>query len=101
MRSKDRNATSRRRWVAGSCCQICGERIFFYQRFNWDHIVPMSLGGARGRSNKALSHVLCNSVKGSRHPFSLRTKQEREQIRHVVRDETWLALCRVWAGHPD
>lgn len=98
MRRKDLQAASLRRWSPGICCQICGEKIFSYQRFNTDHTIPMSLGGRPGKANKALAHVLCNLVKGDRYPFSLRTAQEREEIRRLVREKTWQALCRIWAG---
>lgn len=79
-------------------CSICGEPVRQWQQFNWDHGVPVSLGGKRGRSNKAYAHCLCNAVKGNRHPFSLRTAAERDAVRARVRPQTWQQLCLIWAG---
>lgn len=88
-------------WKSGAVCIICGERIHLFQQFNYDHLIPVSRGGQRGRENKYLAHVICNSVKGNQWPFWLRSRAEREKTRTVVRHQTWLALCRAWAGHPD
>lgn len=85
-------------WIPGVCCSICGERIEQFQAFNWDHELPMSLGGPRGRRNKALAHVLCNSVKQSRHPFSMKTAEEREFIRHYIKKATYAKLVELWSG---
>lgn len=92
---------AKRRWKRGLCCRICGCTIHMWQRFNFDHSVPVSRGGRRGRINKHLAHSLCNAVKGNRHPFSLKRPEEREQIRPYLREQTWLALCRIWAGGVD
>lgn len=97
----DHRATSRRHWKPGSICVICGEKIYSFQQFNWDHLIPMSRGGQRGRNNKYRTHVICNAVKGNKWPFWLRTENEREQVRRKVREKTWLALCAAWEGHPD
>lgn len=89
-----------RHWKPNLPCSICGTVIEQWQWFNWDHIVPMSLGGRRGRSNKALAHRLCNSVKGNRFPFSLKTPEEREAARRLVSARVWTYLERVWSGEP-
>lgn len=78
-------------------CAICGDPVRPWQIFNWDHIVPMSRGGPRGRINKALAHQLCNAVKGNRHPFSLRTAAEREAVADLVSPRTYRKLQRLWA----
>lgn len=87
-----------RRWHPGLVCCICGSTIWRWQAFNNDHVVPMSLGGKRGKANKEFAHQLCNSVKGNRHPFSMRTPAEREAVRHWVKAETYERLLRTWAG---
>lgn len=92
---------AKRRWHPSVACRICGESIHLWQRFNFDHFVPVSKGGRKGRINKHLAHSLCNAVKGNRHPFSLKTTAEREQIRPYLREQTWLALCRIWDGGVD
>lgn len=92
------NAQSPRRWFPGMTCSICGEGIRQWQVFNFDHVVPMSAGGARGRRNKRYAHVLCNSIKADRHPFSLRTRVEREAVRARVKPATYARLLDVWAG---
>lgn len=90
-----------RRWKPGSCCVICGEKIFPFQSFNFDHLIPMAQGGKRGRGNKYLAHTICNMVKGSRWPFWLRTTEERLAVKRQVRKETYERLCRAWEGYLD
>jgi len=97
-RARRQNAQSPRRWFPGMTCAICGEGIRQWQAFNHDHQLPMAKGGAKGRKNKQYTHVLCNSVKGDRYPFSLRTQAEREAVRNRVRPETYAKLQRIWAG---
>lgn len=94
-------AVTPRRWYPGMTCSICGAEIRSYQRFNRDHTIPRAAGGPAGRKNKAPAHVLCNLVKGSRHPFSMRTADEREQVRVRVTPDTWRRLLRIWAGEAD
>ncbi len=79
-------------------CGICCEFIRPWQPYNIDHEVPMSRGGRRGKINKQYAHQLCNSVKGDRYPFSLRTPEEREAVRALVQPATYCKLQRVWAG---
>lgn len=71
-----------------------------WQRFNWDHEIPVSKGGRRGRLNRRIAHCLCNSVKGDRYPFSLRTKAEREAFKAHVLPRTYRRLQRIWNGEP-
>lgn len=88
-------------WRYGMCCCICGSAIQPWQRFNWDHQVPMAKGGRRGRANKDYAHVVCNSVKGDRWPFSLRTEQDRDAVRAWVKPRVWRRLQRIWNGGED
>ena len=88
------------RWFLGMTCAICGTPITPWQDFNRDHHIPLSRGGRRGRINKVWAHCLCNSVKGNRHPFSLRTPADREAIRPHVNPRTYRRLERIWAGEP-
>lgn len=101
MTATDGVARDKRHWKPGVVCIICGEKIYHFQRFNYDHLIPMSRGGARGRSNKYLAHVVCNMVKGSQWPFWLRNNDERMKVRSQVSLAVWAALCRAWRGHPD
>jgi hypothetical protein len=87
-----------RYWRPGAVCPICGEPIRMWQQYNWDHQVPMSQGGARGRKNKYLAHMLCNSVKGNTYPFSLRTPADRAALRARVKPALYARLERVWRG---
>lgn len=91
-------ALSPRLWFPGMTCSICGTAIRQWQQFNWDHDIPISRGGPRGRRNKRHAHLLCNSVKGNRHPFSLRAPADREAIRVWVKPSTYAKLQQVWAG---
>lgn len=87
-----------RTWKPGMVCSICGEFIRRHQGFNLDHEIPISRGGRRGKINKRIVHVICNAVKGSRYPFSLRTAEERAAVRSLVQDKTFRRLAMVWAG---
>lgn len=53
-------------------CYLCGGRILDPQRrdsCNIDHIIPRSLGGtSRHTDNLALTHISCNTSKGSEGP---------------------------------
>lgn len=90
-----------KRWYPGALCSICGEHIHVWQRFNFDHIVPVSRGGKRGKVNKALAHCLCNAVKGAQYPFSMRTPAERDAVRAQVTTRTWRRLNRIWRGEDE
>lgn len=92
------DSLSTRRWHPGSVCSICGEKIYCYQPFNYDHKVPVSKNGKRGRANKFLAHCICNVVKGNQHPFELRTKDQRQAIKKQVSAATWVKLQRAWQG---
>lgn len=97
-------AESRERLLASAIaavCDICWESIYPWQDINWDHVVPRSQGGARGARNKRLAHSICNTVKGSRLNFTLRTKPEREALRLQVKATTWTRLERAWHGQSD
>jgi 5-methylcytosine-specific restriction endonuclease McrA len=48
----------------------------------WDHVHPLSKGGAHAISNLRPSCVHCNSRKGSTHPF---TDEMKETIANDVR----------------
>lgn len=97
-RPRTMGALSPRMWYPGMSCIICGEKVRPWQAFNWDHVVPISKGGPRGKKNKAIAHLLCNSVKNDRHPFSLRTLNDREAVRPFVSTHTYERLLRIWAG---
>jgi hypothetical protein len=87
-------------WFPGMTCSICGTPIRQWQWFNWDHDIPMARGGRRGRANKRYAHLLCNSVKGDRWPFSLRTPEERRAVQALVHPRTYQRLTRIWRGEP-
>lgn len=86
--------------AAAAVCDICWESIYPWQDINWDHVIPMAQGGARGGKNKRLTHSICNTVKGSRLNFTLRTVEERDALHDVVKTSTWVKLLRAWSGHP-
>lgn len=91
-------ALSPRYWSENLVCCICGSRILRSHPFNRDHIIPMAKGGPRGKVNKAFAHLLCNSVKGDRFPFSLRTPEEREAVRAWVTARTYNKLLWLWGS---
>lgn len=46
-------------------CGICEEPILDYDQANIDHVVPLSKGGSDTLDNMQISHITCNSKKGS------------------------------------
>jgi len=60
-------------------CWICEVELDVVQ---WDHVHPLSKGGAHVRSNLRPSCVRCNSRKGSIHPF---TDEIKEKVANDVR----------------
>jgi len=87
--------------AAAAFCHICWESIYPWQPLNWDHVVPMAKGGARGVKNKRLTHEICNTVKGDQIDFYLRTEAEREAIRLLVKPATYARLVRAWNGYAE
>ena len=45
-------------------CQICGKQIRKVD-YSFDHIIPLSLGGAHSQENLQLTHRSCNSSRGA------------------------------------
>lgn len=44
-------------------CGICAKPILVYDEIHFDHIVPLSRGGAHAKDNIQVSHARCNLVK--------------------------------------
>lgn len=60
-------------------CWICSVKLDVVQ---WDHVHPLSKGGAHVRSNLRPACKNCNGRKGSKHPF---TNEMKEKIANEVR----------------
>ena len=60
-------------------CWICSIELDVVQ---WDHVHPLSKGGAHVRSNLRPACKNCNGRKGSIHPF---TNEKKTEIANVVR----------------
>ena len=60
-------------------CWICSVKLDVVQ---WDHVHPLSKGGAHVRSNLRPACKDCNGRKGSIHPF---TDEKKNEIAEVVR----------------
>jgi 5-methylcytosine-specific restriction endonuclease McrA len=60
-------------------CWICEVKLDVVQ---WDHVHPLSKGGAHVRSNLRPACKDCNGRKGSIHPF---TDEKKNEIANVVR----------------
>lgn len=82
-------------------CFLCWEAIYPWQDYNWDHVVPMSRGGARGKRNQRLTHTICNSVKGNEVDFFLRTEQQRQLVLDRCTERIRVRLQRAWNGVAD
>jgi 5-methylcytosine-specific restriction endonuclease McrA len=50
----------------GWVCHLCREKIDGREDLNFDHVVPLSRGGAHSMANISPSHALCNNRKGPR-----------------------------------
>jgi 5-methylcytosine-specific restriction endonuclease McrA len=46
-------------------CHLCGLPVGARER-HWDHVVPLSKGGAHSMDNIRVSHAVCNQRKGNR-----------------------------------
>ena len=85
-------------------CLLCGEALDLsisrgaYGSVTFEHVLPKLLGGAKGRSNLALSHKECNHWRGSRRllrcvrPAWLESVSERGR-RPLV------PMCGIWFSH--
>ena len=49
----------------GMVCHICDGEIESKRDLHFDHVIPLSRGGAHSRSNIRPSHALCNRRKGN------------------------------------
>lgn len=59
----------------GEPCPFCGRGMFLDQDLDFDHIVPVALGGKEGP--KRLSHAPCNRSAGGKLAASIRAGRER------------------------
>jgi len=88
-----RDARRRTVWErAGGRCEYCqaDERICG-QRFETDHIIPLSAGGADDPSNLALACRACNGFKGATFEVLDASKGTRTAVFHPRRD--------AWTDH--
>ncbi len=54
-------------WLASDgLCGICREAIRVYDEIHFDHVVPLSRGGAHSTENIQVSHASCNMKKGAK-----------------------------------
>lgn len=72
--------------AAGGRCAGCGMRIGPGQRWDLDHIVPLSEGGSNGEDNL---QVLCRTCHGgkTRREQSEAGKARRRRLRHLGANE--------------
>ena len=52
-------------WEMSKICFVCQKVIRNFQESSIEHIIPKSLGGTYKLRNLALSHVMCNQLRGS------------------------------------
>lgn len=60
---------------ANNCCTYCLEPLF---EMHWDHVVPLSRGGATSKGNLAPSCPQCNMSKGAKTVMEWRLRQRRQ-----------------------
>ena len=57
-------------------CQICRKKVKLSE-LSFDHIQPISKGGAHTTSNLQVTHLHCNLARGTRGPAQMRLKESR------------------------
>lgn len=62
-------------------CYLCGKIIKPGQRWNLDHVVPKSRGGATHYTNLKPVHCDCNTAKADKLLSEYRLMQERQKKR--------------------
>ena len=77
-------------------CQACGWRLTPGQRWEVDHIVPMSLGGRHQADNLQVLCAACHGSKTNLHDRPVLSKAKRLQSRHLgaVRSRTTIPGSR-------
>lgn len=67
---------------AGGLCHLCGQKIHVGQRWDVEHVKPLSMGGADDDTNMAPAHVECHAVKTAEETTQ-RAKADRARARHL------------------
>lgn len=64
--SMNGNATKRMKlWTENPYCFVCGKLIPEFGKSTLEHIIPKSKGGSNAINNLAVSHRICNLIKGN------------------------------------
>lgn len=58
-------AENQQMFLSGETCAYCGAR----QQLQWEHIIPVSLGGPDSIDNMVRACPRCNQTKGARDPY--------------------------------
>jgi 5-methylcytosine-specific restriction endonuclease McrA len=60
----------------GDVCYLCGDSVEPHE-LDFDHVIPLSRGGAHSASNVRVTHASCNRRKGARTPSEYLTALEK------------------------
>jgi hypothetical protein len=75
-------------WIENPKCFVCGKNIEFFSDATIEHIIPRSKGGTNHLNNLAVSHRLCNELKGSlTGPHEWKKKLRHHS--HIVHMKLW------------
>jgi 5-methylcytosine-specific restriction protein A len=68
--------------AAGGICHLCQTKIHVGERWEVEHVKPLSMNGADDEGNMAPAHVSCHRVKTSAEAGP-RAKADRARARHL------------------
>lgn len=68
--------------AAGGICHLCKAKIHVGERWDVEHVKPLSMGGADDETNMAPAHVGCHREKTSAEAGP-RAKADRIRARHL------------------
>jgi 5-methylcytosine-specific restriction protein A len=68
--------------AAGGICHLCKAKIHVGERWDVEHVKPLSMGGADDEANMAPAHVSCHRIKTSAEAGP-RAKADRIRARHL------------------
>jgi hypothetical protein len=74
--------------VDGTPCPRCKRPMHHWQKLDYDHVVPLCLGGAMD-GQRLLSHAKCNRSAGAALGNRLRGKTTRKPKRRIKRKPRW------------
>lgn len=69
----------------GYVCHLCGTDVAPGD-VNFDHVIPLSRGGAHSEENIKVAHSLCNRRKGAKTVAEFRVSTDNRDVVHLGND---------------